>query len=896
VSTAVHDAPVTATPPAAPPAPCPEPAAPPPRRTGGGIALLPPWTRAPLRSFRHPPVLLAVVAAAAILTCASSSAAWFLSSASSASVHHLAAADCPDAADARVTLAGPPDVGTQFGRQVPGFFAAAGLGTARATQIAANPTSVGRGDAGASVRLWYGDDALRNVTPVASVPGAGMWLPTDAARRLRATPGDTLSFGAAPIRLVGVYRNLYEEPVRPYWCAHTTLFLNLSFANAAPPPIAIATDPAVLETALTASADGYGLPTHLDATWAAPVDSQHLTVTGARDVLARQDQVAERLRAAYHVVQDVTVNENLRGYADQAVRIRDGLRGPVFPIALGGTLLALLLVGAAGSYWADRRHAEVRLLASRGVGPLGLAALAALELAAPAVLGAALGLGLAWVLVRQLGPAPELDAWALRFAALTSVAALAAGILLLAAVAGIRGRNTVERPVGARRRWPALVPWELTLLAASGLAYRQIQHTGAIRADHDVAQVNLLLVAYPLLFLAGAAIGLVRLLVLLLPLLRRVSERFGPALYLAARRIVSAPLVSATVLAAMSLPIGVLLYSGAITRTTAFMLDAKTRVFTGGDVSLASTALPRDPAALNRVGALVLRYENATVHGDPVTVLAVDPASFARYAFWDDRFAGKSLAAVLAELRAPRPGGAIPMVAIRAPSGPQPMELGRRKFTVDVVDVARVLPGQRMNDPLYLVDAGVLGPVDNTAKRFTEVWTDDQAAAQRAMAAQEMQLFTLSTGEQVRKVANYYGVTWAFGYLEALAALVGLVAVGGLLLYLETRQRQRVAAYALARRMGLSGRAHFGSLLAELGVLIGVAVTAGAGLALLAVLSAYHRLDLDTSRPPPPLLTLPLADLAWAGLAAAAVAVLGAAYAHHAAGRVNTAEVMRLGS
>src|SRR5207253_2964623 len=116
------------------------------------------------------------------------------------------------------------------------------------------------------------------------------------------------------------------------------------------------------------------------------------------------------------------------------------------------------------------------------------------------------------------------------------------------------------------------------------------------------------------------------------------------------------------------------------------------------------------------------------------------------------------------------------------------------------------------------------------------------------------------------------------------------------LLYLETRQRQRVDGYALARRMGLSRRAHLFSLLAELGALIGTAVFAGTGLALVAVLAVYHRLDLDPDRPPPPLLSLPLADLAWAALAAALVAVAAARYAHHAAGRSNPAEVMRLGA
>jgi putative ABC transport system permease protein len=310
---------------------------------------------------------------------------------------------------------------------------------------------------------------------------------------------------------------------------------------------------------------------------------------------------------------------------------------------------------------------------------------------------------------------------------------------------------------------------------------------------------------------------------------------------------------------------------------------------------LSSTDLPTDAAALNRVGTTVLRYEDATLDGNRVSLLAVDPGSFPRYAFWDDRFAGKPLAALLADVRG-RPGAEVAAVGLRLTPGVHRLELGKRVLAVNVVDTAAVLPGQRASDPLLLVDAAALGPVDNTAKRYTEVWTDDEQAAQRAMTAQGMQLFTVSTDAQVRNVANYLGVTWAFGYLEALAALVGLVAVGGLLLYLETRQRQRVAAYALARRMGLSWRAHFGSLLAELATLIGAAVCVGAGLALLAVLSVYHRLDLDTFRPPPPLLTLPLAALAVAGLAAAAVAVLASAYAHHAASRANTSEVMRLGT
>ena len=62
--------------------------------------------------------------------------------------------------------------------------------------------------------------------------------------------------------------------------------------------------------------------------------------------------------------------------------MQTGLAGPITPTALVATLVALLLVAGAGMYWAERRAAEVRLLAARGVGPAALGLKAVLEMAA----------------------------------------------------------------------------------------------------------------------------------------------------------------------------------------------------------------------------------------------------------------------------------------------------------------------------------------------------------------------------------------------------------------------------------------------------------------------------------------------------------------------------------
>ena len=209
----------------------------------------------------------------------------------------------------------------------------------------------------------------------------------------------------------------------------------------------------------------------------------------------------------------------------------------------------------------------------------------------------------------------------------------------------------------------------------------------------------------------------------------------------------------------------------------------------------------------------------------------------------------------------------------------------------------RYFPGRRVPVPMVVVDRSRLGPVDRFAGTTNELWsraTPD--AAQAAVRAQQARIYTLTSRDSVFQAANFLGVSWTFGYLTALAALVGLVAVGGLLLYLETRQRSRMASYALGRRMGLTRGTHLRSLLAELGVLLGLAWVIGAGLAWVAVLMVYGRLDIDPGRLPGPLLTVPTAAFAGSAVAVGVVVVLAALYAQRSADRADVAEVLRLGS
>jgi putative ABC transport system permease protein len=407
-------------------------------------------------------------------------------------------------------------------------------------------------------------------------------------------------------------------------------------------------------------------------------------------------------------------------------------------------------------------------------------------------------------------------------------------------------------------------------------------------------------VAFPLLFLVGAAVLAVRLLALVLPAGARLAGRRWPAWYLASRRVIASRVVSVTLLAAASMPIAMLVYAAGLTQTSQHTLDAKARLFVGGEVAVRTTDPLHRTAATDRVGTVVTRFLYGRAGSQDLTVLAIDPDTFAGTAFWDRQFADLPLATLLDRIRQPAADGRVPAVLIRGDGRLDPafdVRLGTTTVRVTGVATARLFPGRRLPVPMVIVSTARLGAVDPHAGTLNELWsTRPMDAVRAAVEAQHAKVLDMVQQESVFAVANFLGISWTFGYLTALAALVGLVAVGGLLLYLETRQRDRVASYAMGRRMGLTRGTHLRSLLAEIGTLLITAYAVGTALAWAAILLVYHRLDVDRARPPAPLLTVPVAAMAGAAAGVVLITVLAALHAQRAADRTNAAEVLRLGS
>ncbi|HST67542.1 MAG TPA: FtsX-like permease family protein, partial [Mycobacteriales bacterium] len=622
------------------------------------------------------------------------------------------------------------------------------------------------------------------------------------------------------------------------------------------------------------------------STWYSPVQTSRLTLTGADAVLAAQDRLDSTVEGA--VGGDVAPNGLATDLA-AARAARDGIGGAITPVALAGVLVAVLLVGAAASFWVDQRRAELRLLGARGIGPPALAGKAVLELGLPALAGAAAGWGAAVGLVRLAGPA-NLEPGAPGHALLAVLPALAAGLLALAAVAAGR---TAER--SRHRRLPP-VPWELALLALAAWAYLALRERGAVVTDNRaVVRVDPRLVTFGLLGTAGAVLLLARLLTALLPALRRRTATVPTPLHLAVRRLAGLRTATAALLVATAVPVAILGYAGAITRSTDASVLAKARTYAGTEHAVVLNAAPAQTLPVGDTGTQVSVIRDVrTVAGDQTEVLGIDPAAFLRYAYTDRTVFGADLPGLVRRLAAP----GLPALAIGCPEcGSQVgMTLGRSRRTATVVGTADLFPGIRVRDAaLLVVPRTALQDIDPYANRVEEIWTTDEllpAAIDAVTRAGRPPMREVSPAQFLGST-QLLPVTWTFGYLQALAGLIGLIGMAGLFLFLSARQRSTLVSYVLLRRLGLSRRGHLGSLTGELAGTLAVGWLLGAGCAVGFAAAVRGLLDVNPLYPPGAVLVLPVGPLAIGIAVLLAVALLGALGTQRVADAAEPATLLR---
>lgn len=869
-----------------------------------------PFRRAPILLFGNLTVFVAVMGAAAILGLVAASTPLYVSSAGSAALERELAGRCPSSVDLAVTTF------------LPASEQRAAL-EANLLPRTGRPVLVVEGTVGTAtfgsksfpLKLMYRTGFHEQLDVVAGGDTQGLWVSERLAGNLGVGVGDTVTVRngdqSSDLPVAAIVRDLNDRRAEPEWCALETLLEPTAMGDLPTPLVFV--DPEVLTFAHYAAAFATYGRAGINEQWTIPIDVDGMTAAEARAIVEAVPDLEERFHDAQAQFVESAPPDRTQGFAtepsavhtdlatvtDRVVALGDALATSIDPLAAAVLVTALGLIGMAGSYWVDRRRVELRSLSARGVPPWAIGLKAGLETLIPVVLGSAVGWLVARPVVALAGPGGPVEGSALTNGLTRAAIACAGAIVVVMVVAAIRSRTllrTAESPghVGLGPLLPlatgATAYWVRTRLGDNAVVVGERALVGSI---------DPLVVLYPMLAFAAAALLGGLILVRLAPLAGRVSG--GPAVHLASRRIASAPMLSTVLVVGAAIPVATLVYSATLTRSTTSTIDAKGRTFVGADVSAPVYGFDSIPSGLADRSTVVAVIDRGDFAGQQIDVLVVDPETFARGAFWDPSFSETPVEELLARLDRPN-GAAVPAIIANGALGDGVIDARGLDLAIDVVGTAEAFPGARRDRPLVVISRASLTSAVEAAGRNPAVlryllWVSNAGVEEVAgtLRAEEIGFSYTIPAERTLDLLKFQAVVWTFDFLELYAALAGLIAGGAVLLYSDTRQRSRNLAYALARRMGLTRASHIRASLLETLLPVGTGVVLGAGTAVLTARTVYSALDPVPETPPGPR-WVPAVELIIVALAGAMlVGWATARISQRAADRADTSELLRHG-
>ena len=881
-----------------------------------------PWRRAPILLRGRPGVLVTVAAACAVMTTSLAAVPLFLSSVGTESVALQASERCPR--DTGISLHFVPTASALTSPPADPFTPLRDhLGPTNrwaridgALAAGADPTIVERAS------LLTRDGAHDHVEVLETTPGQGLWVSDRATELLGLHAGDVARIGDRDVRVTGVYRDLSGNTADDFWCSNADMVLiEARSGDLVPPPLLFLAD-----TETFASLVGDFEEPDIDGAWDAPLGDGLTTseadalvaelACGARDgeqlrwctegqpLLPRARTRSGGTSVAARDDADFVeryLHSHLPFVTERSQAIRTSVGGAIWPIAGFGALAGAGLVAASASLWFDRRQRAVTLLSVRGVSPAGLGLKAVLELSIPLAVGVAVGVVAAHAMVTALGPSPVLEPSALRDAAGLGVMALVGASLTIGAVVAWRSRPHARH--AARRRWFAALPWELLLAWLTVVSYRRLGDWGVpIGRGAEVSHVDLLGLMFPVLFLVTVVAVTSRLLSWTARPLRAASRRWPTALYLGVRRVTRYRVAILGLLAASSIAAGVLGYAATMSRSLDATLEAKAKTYVGSDVAVrldADEALPTE--IQDRSTEVDLhRFANIGPEDRDAAVIAIDTDTFERAAFWDPGFADPSLDTILEALDGPTGDAGVPAVVVGTdvPPGSEVavLDQGTRRFTIDPIAGVRTFPGMRLPKPTVFVRQDAIADLNLVAGR-REVWiAGDREATLEALERAGLGYVEDRQVGEVVDGASFRTVTWTFGFMQSLGASAGLLALGGVIVYLDARRRDRLLGYAFMRRMGLRRAQHRRALAVELVASVLVGTLLGMASALTAAWLAHDRVDPVPKFQPDPLLLPALPVIVGLTALSLAVVLVASALAQRRVDRDDPVEVLRAGT
>jgi putative ABC transport system permease protein len=887
---------------------------------------------------RFPSVLAAVLVASIILAVAAASGRLFLSSAGSAAVDERLSTLLPEQAGYRIASYGDlalpvfrqrseallarmgavPQLGspvvTVIGPVATVRRAGGGPGNPIEGQPQFNFANRPAGSARLATRTGY----LDHIRVLRDVEEPGVWIANTTARSQRIDPGDRIIVeaigGRTVVRVKGIYRSFAISdtpqgrrqqagaPLDPYWAAIQDYVRATGFGP--PPP------PLMLADREVAVRVGHGLARTGFYQWEFPLVDRDLTLPQAEHLAVRLEALQADIDdpdtpvgAALPLATEVT---SLPGAVALASRTVNELAGAVSTLGLAGVIVALVVLGSAGLYGVQRRRTEMAMLSSRGVSPVALGARTGVEALVPAVIGGALGFGSAIMLARALGPSDRLDPAAVGGAAFSVAFVVLAGIVILAIVAALSGQVKRDAGLGRARHLASRTPWEAVALALAAASFYELATRGGpvVETAEGTRHVDVFLLLFPLLFVAGATGLAARALQRILPRLR-AAGRWSRSLYLASRRLAGASTSAMLLVTAAALSVGILGYAGVLVASIRASAEAKALVFTGTDVSVVLPPKPVLPEKLPFPATEVARLggpSSLLPTRAPVEVMAIDPSTFDRVVYWDESFAERPLEELLSALSS-TDGRRLSVLLAGASVPAHPtLEVESFRIPLEVVGNARAFPGLTSGRPLLVVDVAALEKVLEEAgtsllgvTHTNLLWARGESVeVLSGMRALGVPIQDQITAVAVQRSPEFLALSWTFGLLQALGVSAGLVALVGMVLYVQARQHGRVVSYVLTRRMGLSRRAHVLSLALELGGLMAAALALGLLAGLGAAWLVRARLDPLPQVPPELSLLVPFEQLGIVVVVVLASAWIGAWWVQRSAERAQLGEVMRL--
>ena len=851
-----------------------------------------------------PPLFLAVAAAAAILAAAASAAPMFVSETGTATLRVGLAtgsdwalvifkdgALSPDVADLR------DDTLRAATARLPALTEPAETlwGASEVTVTAASGVE--------TVRLATKTGIESHLDVAAGGGGsAGIWLMGAAAERLDAAAGDTVTLTLGERTAVVPVAGIYEaSSADPFW----TEMLATVGAELEPASLGVLDRAGFL--ALTAELQDAG---HQSWTFAIePGEQRTLALDRAgelADGIARFDRDAtDPLLPIGTILSNPTVSDLVSGAVRDAEAGLATVTPPVETLALTGQLVALFGMMAAGVYGVRRRRIEMRYLDAKGITRRSLWLRSAVEAVLPIAVGGAAGWVITWWTLQRFGPAAAIESTAVRTSIRLALVACVVAVVIVATVTAIAtARQAHETVEATSRRRGAAVWWEIPLLVLAAAALYEIwtRGTSAVSSVGGQVEVDRLLLLFPVLFMAGCAGLVVRALGRGLAQLRG-SGSWPVPLYLASRRVSTAPRVALLLVTASTLAIGVLAYAGTAVVTMRESTRTKVLGSTGADV-VGRTPGPIFAAeagsGLHSTNVLEIPF----VRTDPtsetqVTLVGVEPDTFEAAAYWDPGLSDRPLGDLLRDLapvREPMPA----VVVGELPQGQEHLQLAGYQLPLEVVGTASAFPGQDRGLSVVVSAPALRSILEEHGASIAlngaryEAWADGRAGLARAfLVTSGAEPISIVVAADRLQTPALRALTWAFVFMELIGVVTAVIALIGLVLYLQARQRSRELSYALGRRMGLTSGAHRTAVILEVLLLLVTALVAGAVLALGTTALIYRRLDPLPDLPPDASLRVPVSLLLTIAAAIAVCAGVGGWWVQYRAERANVGAVLR---